>query len=124
MIDLKNKNLISVVIICYRDEGNIPEMHRRLTKVLSQINYEIIFVNDGSPDNSEAILREIAAKDNKVTVIIQARNFGAQNAFTAGMEQALGNAVGIMDGDLQDPPELIPEFIKKWQEGYEVVYGI
>ncbi|OGN02468.1 MAG: hypothetical protein A2655_01960 [Candidatus Yanofskybacteria bacterium RIFCSPHIGHO2_01_FULL_43_42] len=126
MIDFKNKDLISVVIICYKDEGNIAEMHRRLTKVLSgtDLDYEIIFVNDGSPDNSEMILRNIAEKDNKVTVILQSRNFGIQNAFTAGMEQSLGDAVVIMDGDLQDPPELIPEFIKKWREGYEVVCGI
>lgn len=125
-MDKSNKKLISVVITCYRDEGNIPEMHQRLIKVLSglDLNYEIIFVNDASPDNSEVILRDIAAKDAKTTVILQARNFGAQNAFTAGMEQALGNAVVIMDGDLQDPPELVSDFIKKWQEGYDVVYGI
>lgn len=120
------KPTISVVVTCYRDEGNIPEMHRRLTKVLTEANfdYEIIFVNDGSPDNSESILRDIAARDSKTTVILQARNFGAQNAFTAGMEQSLGDVVVIMDGDLQDPPELIPEFVKKWREGYKVVYGI
>jgi len=118
--------LISVVITCYRDEGNIAEMHRRLTNVLTgaHLDYELIFVNDGSPDHSEAVLREIASRDLKTTVILQARNFGAQNAFTAGMVQALGEAVVIMDGDLQDPPELIPEFIQKWREGYEVVYGI
>ena len=122
----QNTPLLSVVVTCYRDEGNIVEMHRRLTNVLREANldYEIIFVNDGSPDNSEAVLRDIASRDKKVTVILQARNFGAQNAFTAGMEQSLGQIVVIMDGDLQDPPELIPEFIKKWQEGYEVVYGI
>ena len=120
-----NQPELSVVITCYRDEGNILEMHRRLTKVLTDtgLNYELIFVNDGSPDNSEAVLREIASRDKKVTVILQARNFGAQNAFTAGMELSLGRAVVIMDGDLQDPPELIPEFVKKWREGYEVVYG-
>lgn len=122
----KNKKLISTVITCYRDEGNIQEMHRRLTKVLSEFDfdYEIIFVNDASPDNSENVLRSIAAKDKNVTIILQSRNFGAQNAFTAGMEQSLGDAVVIMDGDLQDPPELIPEFIKKWEDGYDVVYGI
>lgn len=122
----KDTPVISIVITCYKDEGNIAEMHRRLTAVLSvaEPNYEIIFVNDGSPDNSEMILRNIATQDKKVTVILQARNFGAQNAFTAGMEQSLGQAVVIMDGDLQDPPELIHEFIKKWGEGYDVVYGV
>jgi polyisoprenyl-phosphate glycosyltransferase len=69
-------------------------------------------------------LREIAAKDPRVTVIIQSRNFGAQAAFTAGMVQSTGDAVILMDGDLQDPPELIPEFVAKWNEGYDVVYGI
>jgi len=122
---LTNKK-ISIVVTCYKDQGNIAEMYRRLTKVLAGVapNYEIIFVNDASPDNAEAILRGIAGGDEKVTVILQARNFGAQNAFTAGMVQATGDAVVIMDGDLQDPPELIPDFIKKWNEGYEVVYGV
>lgn len=122
---LTNKKL-SIVITCYRDEGNIAEMHRRLSKVLSEITSdgEIIFVNDASPDNSEKVLTEIASKDSKVTAIMQSRNFGAQNAFTAGMEQALGDAVVIMDGDLQDPPEMIAEFVKKWLEGFEVVYGV
>src|SRR3990167_5584561 len=96
----QNTPLLSVVVTCYRDEGNIVEMHRRLTNVLRETNldYEIIFVNDGIPDNSEAVLRDITSQDKKVTVILQARNFGAQNAFTAGMEQSLGQIVVIMDG--------------------------
>ncbi|MBI2064701.1 MAG: glycosyltransferase family 2 protein [Candidatus Yanofskybacteria bacterium] len=123
---METKPLISVVVTCYRDEGNITEMHRRLTSVLSKIDieYEIIFVNDASPDKAGDILKDIASKDKSVTVMTQSRNFGAQNAFTAGMKQAIGQAVVIMDGDLQDPPELIPEFIAKWRLGYDVVYGI
>lgn len=116
---------ISVVTICYRDEGNIKTLYDRLSRTLQAItpDYEIIYVNDASPDNSEAILRELADKDPRLTVILQSRNFGAQNAFTAGMEQSMGDAVVIMDGDLQDPPELIEQFVKKWLEGYDVVYG-
>src|SRR3989344_1324498 len=118
--------LISAVVVCYGDEGNIRALYDRLSKALSGItsHWEIIYVNDASPDNSEAILQELAAKDPHLTLINQSRNFGAQAAFTAGMIQALGDAVVLMDGDLQDPPELIEEFVKKWLEGYKVVYGI
>ena len=117
---------LSAVICCYRDEGNIPAMYERLTAMFSDVtpNYEIIFVNDCSPDAAEDVLRAIAAKDSRVTVILQARNFGAQAAFTAGMVQSTGDAVILLDGDLQDPPELIPEFVKKWNEGFDVVYGV
>ncbi len=116
---------ISVVPIAYKDEGNIQELYQRLTKVLKNItpNYEIIYVNDHSPDNSEKILKRLAKKDKHLTVVTHARNFGAQNAFTTGMRQALGDAIVIMDGDLQDPPELITEFVKLWLQDYQVVYG-
>src|SRR3989344_2317971 len=122
---LTNKR-ISAVVVCYGDEGNIRAVYERLASVLSHItnHWEVIYVNDASPDNSEAILQELAAKDPHLTIINQARNFGAQAAFTAGMIQALGDAVVLMDGDLQDPPELIEEFVKKWIEGYQVVYGV
>jgi len=122
---LTNK-FISAVVVCYGDEGNIRALYERLSKALSgiSINWEVIYINDASPDNSEAILQELAAKDPHLTIINQARNFGAQAGFTAGMIQALGDAVVLMDGDLQDPPELIEEFVKKWNEGYQVVYGV
>jgi dolichol-phosphate mannosyltransferase len=122
---LTNK-LISAVVVCYGDEGNIRALYERLSKALSNItdHWEIIYVNDASPDNSEIILQELAAKDQHLTLINQSRNFGAQAAFTAGMVQALGDAVVLMDGDLQDPPELIEEFVKKWIEGNQVVYGV
>lgn len=117
---------ISVVPICYCDEKNIVALYERLTAALKKItsNYEIIYVNDASPDGSDAILRGLAAKDKRLTVINHSRNFGAQAAFTSGMIQATGDAVVIMDGDLQDPPELIEEFVTKWLEGNQVVYGI
>jgi len=121
---LTNKK-ISVVPIAYRDEGNIEELYRRLTLVLKKItpNYEIIYVNDASPDRSEDVLERLAQKDDHLTVLLHSRNFGAQNAFSTGMKYATGEAVVIMDGDLQDPPELIEKFVKKWLGGYDVVYG-
>ena len=119
-------HLISIVVVCYRDAANVREMYRRLTDVLPQVtpNYEIIFVNDNSPDNAEEILLEIAGQDERVTVISHSRNFGAQMAFTSGMRQSLGDAVILMDGDLQDPPELIPELVAGWTKGHDVVYGV
>lgn len=117
---------ISAVVVCYRDAGNVKALYERLTKALRLLtsDYEILYVNDASPDDSATILNALATKDPKLTVIHQSRNFGAQAAFTAGMAQSLGDAVILMDGDLQDPPELIADFVRKWQEGYEVVYGI
>ena len=111
--------------IAYRDEGNIEELYRRLTAVLKKVtpNYEIIYVNDASPDRSQEILERLAKKDEHLIVILHSRNFGAQNAFSTGMKYATGEAVVIMDGDLQDPPELIEKFVKKWLEGYDVAYG-
>ena len=119
---LRNE-LISVVVVCYKDEESLQELYTRLSNVLSKVtnNYEIIFVNDGSPDNAEGILRRLAVSDSRLTVMLQSRNFGAQAAFTAGMQQAVGDAVILMDGDLQDPPELIPQFIEKWLHGADVV---
>src|SRR3974390_2067061 len=117
---------ISVVVACYADGGNVQEMHRRLTAILPQLtpNYEMIFVNDASPDNAEALLLEIAAVDPRVTVISHTRNFGSQMAFTSGMRQSVGDAVVLMDGDLQDPPEAIPALVAEWEKGYDVVYGV
>ena len=116
---------ISIVVPCYKDEGNINELVRRLKFVLEKITplWEIIYINDDSPDNSAKVLAEIAEDDKRITVLNFSRNFGVMSVFMAGMEYASGDAVILMDGDLQDPPELIPEFIKKWQEGYFVVYG-
>lgn len=117
---------ISVVIACYRDELAIPEMHNRLTKVLTDlnVNYEIIFVNDCSPDDSLEVIRKISVTDAKTIGINHARNFGSQAAFLSGMTLATGDACVLMDGDLQDPPEIISEFVKKWRDGFDVVYGV
>lgn len=116
---------ISVVIACYMDEKAIPVIYERLVKMFNKIKvrYEIIFVNDCSPDNSENVIEEIATKDNNVIGITHSRNFSSQSALLSGMEISSGDAVVLMDGDLQDPPELIPQFYAKWLEGYDVVYG-
>jgi dolichol-phosphate mannosyltransferase len=100
-------------------------MHERLTAVFHKlgVDYEIIFVNDNSPDNAREVLAALAARDPRVVVINHSRNFGSQSAFTSGMHLATGDAVILLDGDLQDPPELIESFHQKWLEGYDVVYG-
>jgi glycosyltransferase involved in cell wall biosynthesis len=116
---------LSAVITCYRDEPALRPMHARLTAVFASlgVNYEIIFVNDGSPDGAAAVLEELTAQDDHVLAIEHSRNFGSQNAFISGMQLATGDAVILLDGDLQDPPELIPAFFEKWREGFDVVYG-
>lgn len=116
---------ISAIIACYKDGQAIPVMYERLVKMFNEtkLRYEIIFVNDCSPDNSEEVIAQIAAKDNNVIGITHSRNFGSQSAFLSGMEISTGDAVVLMDGDLQDPPEIIPAFYKKWLEGWDVVYG-
>jgi glycosyltransferase involved in cell wall biosynthesis len=117
---------ISAIIACYKDEPAIPIMAERLEKTFQKIgvDYEIIFVNDGSPDNSQPVLERLCAGNRKIKAITHSRNFGSQNAFTSGMKLATGDAVVPMDGDLQDPPEMIEEFHKKWLEGYDVIYGV
>lgn len=116
---------LSAVIACYRDGQAIPIMHERLTKVFRElgVDYEILFVNDASPDDSDRVLEEICARDNHVVAIEHSRNFGSQSAFLSGMQVSTGDAVALLDGDLQDPPELIAEFYRRWSEGFEVVYG-
>lgn len=117
---------LTAVIACYQDELAIPIMYSRLKKIfqLLQVDYEIIFVNDGSPDNSEKVLSKIVKKDPKVIAVHHARNFGSQMAFTSGMAISSGDAVILLDGDLQDPPEIISEFYQRWKKGFEVVYGV
>lgn len=119
------KHKISAVIACYKDAQAIPIMFERLVKVFHKINadYEIIFVNDASPDNTSEVLELLVQQNKHVTGIEHSRNFGSQSAFMSGMEIATGDAVILLDGDLQDPPELIEDFYNKWKEGNDVVYG-
>lgn len=117
--------MLSAVITSYKDGQAILPMHARLTAVFATlgVDYEIIFVNDGSPDNTDLVLQELTASDPRVLAIEHSRNFGSQSAFVSGMQLATGDAVILLDGDLQDPPELISAFYSKWREGYDVVYG-
>jgi len=115
--------LISVVAPIFNEEHNLHELHRRLTTVLSGLDadYEIILVDDGSKDKSFEVIEELASTDSRLRYIRFSRNFGHQNAIFAGMRGASGSIIIIMDGDLQDPPELIPELIAQYHEGYKVV---
>ena len=117
---------ISVVIPMYYEEEVAQECYNKMTKVLENIkdyDYEIICVNDGSKDKTLSILEKIAENDKRVKVISFSRNFGHQCAVTAGLKYVTGDAIVIIDADLQDPPELIPEMLKLWENGNEVIYG-
>lgn len=116
---------ISAVVACYKDGQAIPIMYQRLVQVFEKlhIDYEIIFVNDGSPDLSQEVIQEISGRNHRVLGITHSRNFGSQSAFRSGMEISSKRACVLLDGDLQDPPELIEQFVEKWREGYDVVYG-
>lgn len=120
-----SKKLISIIVPMYFEEEVANECYNRLTEVMkkSELNYELIFVNDGSTDKTLPILKEIAKNDERAKIISFSRNFGHQNAVTAGIFEATGDALVIIDADLQDPPELIPDFVAKWEEGYDVVYA-
>jgi polyisoprenyl-phosphate glycosyltransferase len=118
--------LLSVVVPCLNEEEALPETNQRLGAALEQVRlrFEIIYVDDGSVDATPDILRELAARDGRIRVVRFSRNFGHQMAITAGLEHASGDAVVVIDADLQDPPEVILEFVRKWMEGYDVVYGV
>jgi len=121
------KKTISVVITCFNEKENILDMYKRIKSAFTKTNYsfEIIFVDNASTDDSYKTLKQLAQKDKAVVVIIMSRNFGSpQPSFIAGMQKATGKAVVLLHGDIQDPPELIPQFIKKWESGYDVVYGV
>lgn len=118
---------ISVIIPCYNEAQNIENMLERLTNALESVtgDYELLFINNGSLDNSDEIFHKIVEQNAKVTVIKLSRNFGSsQPAYTCGMDYATGDCIVCIDGDIQDPPELIPQMVEKWVEGYDVVYGI
>lgn len=118
--------ILSLIIPIFNEEAVIPELHRRLEIFLKEVNetWEVLFVNDGSKDRSLTLLREIAHQDKRYKIISFSRNFGHQFAITAGLDRASGEAVIVMDADLQDPPEVVREMIARWREGYDIVYGI
>ena len=120
------KTVYSVVVPVHNEAANLSELVRRMTAVLDALGeaWELVIVDDGSTDESTRIIREVAQQDRRVRPVILARSFGHQIAITAGWDFARGDAVIVADGDLQDPPEVIPELVRKWKEGYEVVYGV
>ena len=117
---------ISVVVPLYNEEENVGDLHRRLAVALDgmRILYEILFVNDGSRDATPALIDALQTKDSHLSVIHFSRNFGHQPAVSAGLDHARGRCVMVMDGDLQDPPEVIPQFVQLWREGNDVVYAV
>jgi dolichol-phosphate mannosyltransferase len=117
---------LSVVVPLYNEEENVLALHRRLSLTLGDIGieYELVFVNDGSTDRTESVLDTLQEQDPHLVVLQLSRNFGHQAAVSAGIDSALGEAVLVMDGDLQDPPEAIPQFVRLWREGHDVVYAI
>jgi len=118
--------IVTLIVPVYCEEEVIEECYRRIKSVMDSLTdygYELIFINDGSTDNTLNILKNIVAQDKRVKIINFSRNFGHQIAITAGLDKAESDAAIIIDADLQDPPELIPEMIKKWEEGYKIVYA-
>ena len=123
----RNPMLLSVVVPCFNEQEVLKLTHRRLIEALgdnAKFDLEILYVNDGSRDGTEEILFDLADVDSRVKVISFSRNFGHQSAITAGLNYAVGDIVAVIDADLQDPPELIESMIAKWQEGFDVVYGV
>jgi glycosyltransferase involved in cell wall biosynthesis len=122
----ERRPLLSVVVPCMNEEQVLPETHRRLVSVLNQapVSFEVIYVDDGSSDATPDVLRKLQEQHAHIRVVRFSRNFGHQVAITAGIEHAGGDAVVIIDADLQDPPAVILEFLAKWMDGYDVVYGV
>ncbi|MFK7929277.1 MAG: glycosyltransferase family 2 protein [Myxococcota bacterium] len=117
---------VSVVIPVFNEEPNLAELYRRIVAVLESERepFEIVFVDDGSTDRSRSVLLTLHKADPRVVVLALSRNFGHQLALTAGVDHARGEAIVVMDADLQDPPEVIPELLAQWREGFDVVYGV
>ena len=115
---------ISIIIPMYCEEEVVEECYKRFTNMLQKLenyDYEILFIDDGSKDRTLELLEEIAKKDKKIKIISFSRNFGHQAAVTAGLKEVAGDAVVIIDADMQDPPELIPDMLKLWEDGNDVI---
>ena len=117
--------LLSVVVPAYNEEEVLPVFHKRLSAVLESmsIDVEIVYVNDCSTDNTLSGMQALRSSDPRIAIVDLSRNFGKEIALTAGLDHAHGDAVVVIDADLQDPPELIPQLIKNWMDGYDVVYA-
>ena len=120
----REPGLLSVVAPMYEEEATVDPFTERVAAALGDVNYELILVNDGSKDGTRDAMARAAARDPRVKVVSLARNFGHQPALTAGLEHARGDAIVMLDGDLQDPPEVIPEMLEQWRKGIDVVYAV
>jgi len=121
-----NKPRYSIIVPVYNEEEVLPELYRRLTGAMDKLGepYDVLLINDGSQDRSAEMMRDLHRRDPRFKLVNFSRNFGHQVAISAGMDYASGDAVVIIDADLQDPPEVILDLIAKWKEGYEVVYAV
>jgi polyisoprenyl-phosphate glycosyltransferase len=121
----RSETLLSVVVPAYNEQEVLPVFHQRLSAVLESlmIDFEVVYVNDGSADGTLGVLHRLRDSDPRVAILDLSRNFGKEIALSAGLDHARGDAVVVIDADLQDPPELIPEFLAAWADGYDVVYG-
>jgi dolichol-phosphate mannosyltransferase len=125
----RDRQLLSIVLPAFNEQEVLPLAHARFTAMADRLgalglDYELLFINDGSVDQTPDILDDLAVRDARVRAVHLTRNFGHQAAITAGIELARGDVVAIMDCDLQDPPEVLPRFLEKWREGYQVVYAV
>jgi dolichol-phosphate mannosyltransferase len=120
----RDVRLLSVVAPMYEEEETVDPFAERVEKALGHLNYELILVNDGSKDRTRDAMAAAAERDPRVKIVSLARNFGHQPALTAGLEHARGDVIVMLDGDLQDPPEVIPEMLERWREGIDVVYAV
>ena len=120
------KKLVSLLVPCYNEEASLPKLYEEIYKLMeaeSSYDWEVLFVNDGSRDNTIGIIKELYDKDRRVAYVDLSRNFGKENAMLAGFDYVKGDCMVIMDADLQDPPSLIPDMLKYWEEGYDDVYA-
>ena len=126
LVQRRENPTISVVAPAFNEEDVLNEFYRRVTAVLSNLGfiYEIVLVNDGSTDRTLALMHEIHQQDPHVTIVDLSRNFGKEIALSAGLDHTKGDVVVVLDSDLQDPPELIPDMLEGWREGFDVVYGV
>ena len=123
---IQHKELISIIVPCYNEEGNIAKLHLKIREEMKKLdlNYELIFIDDGSTDNTLEIIESLSKDETRIRLISFSRNFGHQAAIIAGLDYCKGDCLIMMDADLQHPPELIPEMILKWRNGYEIVNTI
>ena len=120
------KKLVSLLVPCYNEEASLPKLYEEIYKLMeaeSGYDWEVLFVNDGSKDNTIGVIKELYQKDQRIAYVDLSRNFGKENAMLAGFDYVKGDCMVILDADLQDPPSLIPEMLKYWEEGYDDVYA-